>query len=266
MAEVRRWEVRLEVAWSHQDASPYVSEYAVSLDDQLFGVIRKEPGRPGCTLRVNLGHPSLLSIAQVESHSWSGVKLRMTDQIIEKLVELGANKEGKKLWSGFTAAQIIEKVKTGEITPDEAVAMIEKSFEPPDGLSGLAFLFLEAAAAETISSLRIEAIPPEEQGMPWAATVDFEGQTDALPCWGRMLTFRTDLEGKGVEEGIDIEAKLEWIIESVSELLVGPGHLVRDALAGFRYLGPLRETPLAGTFRRDSRLIAVGFRFGRGID
>lgn len=41
----------------------------------------------------------------------------------------------------------------------------------------------------------------------------------------------------------DSEATLEWIIEAVSQLLVGPGQLVRDALTGFRYLGPLRETP-----------------------
>ena len=41
----------------------------------------------------------------------------------------------------------------------------------------------------------------------------------------------------------DSEGTREWILEALSQLLVGPGQLVRDALTAFRYLGPLRETP-----------------------
>jgi hypothetical protein len=47
------------------------------------------------------------------------------------------------------------------------------------------------------------------------------------------------IEGEYCDRG----ETLEWIIEEVSQLLVGPGQLLRDALTEFRYLGPLRETP-----------------------
>ena len=68
VAKVCRCEVRLEIAWNHQEAAPYVREYAVWLNDQCFGVIHKEAGCPGCTLRINLAHPSLLSAAKVQTH------------------------------------------------------------------------------------------------------------------------------------------------------------------------------------------------------
>lgn len=64
------------------------------------------------------------------------------------------------------------------------------------------------------------------------------GQRDALPNWGRPL----DIQPEAFFEGAD-SPRLREFIESISNLIVGPGELLRDALRTFRYIGPLREVP-----------------------
>lgn len=64
------------------------------------------------------------------------------------------------------------------------------------------------------------------------------GQQDALPNWGRPL----DIQPEAFGTDVDSPQQREFI-ETVSDLIVGPGELLRDALRTFRYVGPLREVP-----------------------
>lgn len=64
------------------------------------------------------------------------------------------------------------------------------------------------------------------------------GQQDALPNWGRPL----DIQPEAFAAEADSPQQREFI-ETVSDLIVGPGELLRDALRTFRYVGPLREVP-----------------------
>lgn len=78
-------------------------------------------------------------------------------------------------------------------------------------------------------------------------------QDDALPRWGQMLHLegiRAFSEGSSVgsqsadeatERGVETEFTL--LTATLTQLLVGPGELVRHLLSGSRYVGPLRETP-----------------------
>lgn len=73
--------------------------------------------------------------------------------------------------------------------------------------------------------------------------ISFPRQNDALPRWGEQLTINYEFP-PGIVAGADeVEALVSHIASALTTLLVGPGEVVRNQLAGFRYLGPLRKTP-----------------------
>jgi len=58
-------------------------------------------------------------------------------------------------------------------------------------------------------------------------------QVDALPTWGEKLTL-----SRTSQENIDFETT----VATISQLLVGPGEILKDALSKFLYIGPIRST------------------------
>lgn len=68
--------------------------------------------------------------------------------------------------------------------------------------------------------------------------VQLSSQKDALPTFGRRLSFTRDDFRDDVKEN-----SMLVFVAHVSQLLVGPGEALRDTLRSFRYLGPIRETP-----------------------
>ncbi|MBU5614462.1 AAA family ATPase [Geomonas azotofigens] len=88
-----------------------------------------------------------------------------------------------------------------------------------------------------ISAELVELIVSEHE-------MDLVDLQSALPTWGKPLW---------IEESCLIDPKLhgedqfaEYLDEFasiLSQLFVGPGEVLRDALRQFRYLGPIRETP-----------------------
>ena len=75
-----------------------------------------------------------------------------------------------------------------------------------------------------------------------------DGQPDALPHWGQVLQpLLQTLESLSSEEVKDpdrfhgLEASL--LIGTLTQLMVGPGEVLRDSLAKYFYLGPLRDVP-----------------------
>ncbi len=73
-----------------------------------------------------------------------------------------------------------------------------------------------------------------------------ENQQDALPVWGRALPLVTPDLNEHFDESIGIEGYIDTLVAILSQLIVGPGELLRDHLQSFRYLGPIRETPPRG--------------------
>ena len=71
-------------------------------------------------------------------------------------------------------------------------------------------------------------------------------QTDSLPEWGKQLSIDWHLTHDGLN-GIrrrgELLGAVDWIEQTLSQVMVGPGQVVRDILLDLRYLGPLRETP-----------------------
>lgn len=79
-------------------------------------------------------------------------------------------------------------------------------------------------------------------------TVPIRGQQDGLPNWGKLLGIAIDSPGSqesesSEESSIDLRFERTMLLSFLTQLLVGPGELLRDYLNGMRYLGPIRETP-----------------------
>lgn len=64
------------------------------------------------------------------------------------------------------------------------------------------------------------------------------GQQDALPQWDKKLAPGFTDSDKQVHNEWESEA----VIAALSQILVGPGEILRDALGKFRYLGPVRSS------------------------
>ena len=102
---------------------------------------------------------------------------------------------------------------------------------------------LEAAAPPSEAGHVRETSGPQSFGRRYHRMAVREAvSSGALPSFGHHL----DME---LEEGFDEGYHELW--HCVSTLLVGIGSLLRDELAGFRYLGPLRELHLRTVVERD---------------
>lgn len=82
-----------------------------------------------------------------------------------------------------------------------------------------------------------EAVDPETIDARAQLRFGVEEQVGALPGWGKPIGMPS-----GMYDHLNNPDRREWV-ESLSQLIVGPGELVRDLLRAFRYVGPLREVP-----------------------
>jgi AAA domain, putative AbiEii toxin, Type IV TA system len=78
-----------------------------------------------------------------------------------------------------------------------------------------------------------------------------ENQYDALPNWGQVLPLQRQDVPFSVTSNLDdrsdeFDESLDQVIRLFSQMIVGPGELLRDYLSSFRYLGPIREVPPRG--------------------
>ena len=111
-------------------------------------------------------------------------------------------------------------------------------------------------------------VPFEGEGL----NVGLRGLEDALPEWKEPLDLGIDFSALGLSEKqqelferrerglaqphlFDLDAAaadeaqelaLKQAIHALSQAIVGPGDLLRDALGDFRFIGPLRQTPPRG--------------------
>jgi hypothetical protein len=71
---------------------------------------------------------------------------------------------------------------------------------------------------------------------------------DAMPDFDRFLPLHSDpnQSTKPLEKRLDQEGVLEEVKIGLTQLIVGPGRILRDWLTEFCYLGPIRELPLRG--------------------
>lgn len=84
------------------------------------------------------------------------------------------------------------------------------------------------------------------------------GQDSALPVWGKPLGIQgLSKLGRSAddEDRVDPVARMENI-RLLTQMLVGPGELLRDLLRDLRYVGPLRRVPRRERLRSKSEVAA----------
>ncbi len=71
------------------------------------------------------------------------------------------------------------------------------------------------------------------------------GLADAMPLFDRSLRLARQKKepNERVTSTVDREALFDELMVGISQMVVGPGQLLLEALQSARYLGPLRETP-----------------------
>jgi len=104
------------------------------------------------------------------------------------------------------------------------------------------------APRSTIEELYDLVINERVAGKGDVLELSLEGLRSAVPQWRNSLCVASsciaDPNDKAGEVGFEI--MLQELKATLSQLLVGPGELLRDALCRFRYVGPLRKIPPRG--------------------
>lgn len=67
--------------------------------------------------------------------------------------------------------------------------------------------------------------------------VELANQESAIPNFGKPLEFNQQWVDA------DLSGSSQELVNLLSQLIVGPGEMLRDLLRNFRYLGPMRESP-----------------------
>lgn len=81
---------------------------------------------------------------------------------------------------------------------------------------------------------------------PYTNVLGIVGQRDALPNFSRLLSFDADWDWSERDPQLQtaqLPELSDHITELLSQMIVGPGQLVRKYLMNSRFLGPIREVP-----------------------
>ncbi len=179
----------------------------------------------------------------------------LVDAALPDLTEAvtSASVEVAVAWSGFRDSCYVQRYAV-EIN-GALLASIESSFERRQvaltnvnyehpALRGLALGDAFTEILSLASARAAAALHQQTQPM-----VPVERQVDALPTWGQALPLIlfTDgtppLSSDKLDGGGQAQTAVNLLAVVFSQLLVGPGELLRHALQNFRHLGPLRGTP-----------------------
>jgi hypothetical protein len=90
----------------------------------------------------------------------------------------------------------------------------------------------------------IRGLGPEEA--PYTSRYGLLGLRDALPEFDRPLSFDADWDWVGRDPQLQsarIPELSDYLTEAISQVVLGPGRILRDLLVNSRFLGPIREVP-----------------------
>lgn len=146
--------------------------------------------------------------------------------------------------SGRPAADLSLNLRHSSLRPVKECTQLEDWFVPytVDDLdvSGLDEFLVFTNSVRSIPGLRVDELAAKERS--GTAGLEISGQSDALPDWQRYLRFDFDHEAP-VDLQEQEEAEMTWLSRALFEFVVMPGRILTEQLTGFRYLGPLRQSP-----------------------
>lgn len=228
---VERAAVEFQVAWDHQSQTPIVSRYAVELNGERFAALETDTGRRATVLaELNWNHPVL-------------------------------REEGDDQAAGD---QELQDLHSKVVVLHEEAAKRGLRKDPPPHL---AFGILHSLVSKAFGVDDADVQPTPGWGLA--------GLNDALPTWGTVLepALPPSSSTAGGDSASNAEAgkprsqsemteAAEQFAALLTQLLVGPGERLTQALASTRYLGPLREKPIRS---HDTHHVGDAKRWASGL-
>ncbi len=222
--------VEIQLAFSEGGNLLFVKQYAVNVNDHPMARILKDSTTHRWVLDVNTANPAL--------KHWNECGIRYSPNEIQEMTELFGDE---------IEQQGDDKLEFFTRKAERHNAFLERVESVLGGVGPPVKTGLHDVLERVVRFNTTAHVGPGTT--PWTFRIPLFETGDAMPTWGQEL--RLDI-GKNPlhfsEDGLldtpeRFEQYLYWIWETTSQLIVGPGELVRDELASFRYLGPLRETP-----------------------
>ncbi len=90
----------------------------------------------------------------------------------------------------------------------------------------------------------ISGLYPTES--PYTVVLGLPSQKDAMPDFDRLLSFDADWDWVNRDPQLQtarIAELADYLIEAISQVVLGPGRVLREQLVNSRFLGPIREVP-----------------------
>ena len=88
--------------------------------------------------------------------------------------------------------------------------------------------------------------PETRTPAPYTARIGIANKNDALPDFDDPLIFDADWDWVGRDPQLQsarIPELSDYLTEAISQVVLGPGRILRDLLVNSRFLGPIREVP-----------------------
>lgn len=249
--------VSVTIGWSNLLSAPFVRKYAVKLDDVELAETDFEPGSPECELLLNERHPTFVRngdhsalalwhpleaedlgedtvIAQllswaVHTHAIQGLGpaeapytsryglLGLRDALpdCDRTLSFDADWD----WVGRDPQNVV--VLANELSPGEGEIDAEEMIRLLQGSTGKDWDSVRTNPRKLHDA--IERLIGDER---------FRQKKNALNRLQQAL-----LAGGSLPDLAD------YLREAVSQVVIGPGRLLRDLLVNSRFLGPIREVP-----------------------
>ncbi len=128
-----------------------------------------------------------------------------------------------ELSSSYEELQIHDPIDQDDFAPSALHGLLQQTYE-----------------AKLVPGLT-ESLRDPDPDICW---FDFElAMHDALPSFDDWLDIEYEVKALPYADWDLVAYWKHYLLETMTQIVAGPGQLVRDELRNFRYLGPLRETP-----------------------
>lgn len=236
-SSISAW-VDFKISWNELDQAPFVSSYSVGIGDEHVASIKTVgSGKPFEIAYLNFFHP-VFRVEDQDNYFFEAVK----DAYHEKTSYPFYETVNAVVDSANEAAQSYQEWLDSSIIPERWYAPLKRASEIIDQEINMRNE-QKTIIGESLIDEAVEAYIPLKfwllcrhffniQAINGDVNIQFHEQQDALPKWGEKL----DIAQESKEN-----LNFETVVATISQILVGPGELLRDALDALRYVGPIRS-------------------------
>jgi len=212
LGEVESASVHIDIAWSVQKQTPFVSKYEVAINKQVLAtIVADAPKSPAYVQNLDVAHPILRDQQE-------------TELVIHELKE--------------ETEQQDKRTQEPIVNPLDGLALAAALFVPQ--LRPAVGAYAAYRVLSTASDVQVEELPEEEKvalpALNEIVLADWQ-YTGALPVFGKPLEMT--LPQAEDESEIDEQTSSYFL----SSLIAGPGELISEALDKLLYIGPMRTIP-----------------------